>query len=352
MSKILHGVWNWSWKMSEIRLDRIHNKYVVIAPERLFRPNLNCRNEKKNSVSLICPFCDGNEDLTPPEIFALRDNEANEPSWRTRVVPNLYKAVQVELSDISKRDGIFESIPGVGAHEILIDSPCHECDFYQLDTSAIEDWLRTMIIRIEDLKNDTRLIYLSIFKNVGINAGATQEHPHTQLLALPIMPKEEMAFLEENMRYYRSHGRGLIEDVVCNELSSKTRIVARHGNFVAFCPYASAYPFEVMIAPLTNIASLCKCSRKDVSDLSVLIKRVFESLHKQLGVFAYNLSLKMAPLNTNFENEMYMNHLDKNYRFILRITPRIYNLGGFEISTGMAINSVVPEESAKMLGGE
>ena len=338
--------------MSEIRLDRIHNKYVIIAPERLYRPNLNSHDQKKNTPSVICPFCDGNEDLTPPEIFAMRDNEANGPSWRTRIVPNLYKAVQVELADISKRDGIFESIPGVGAHEILIDSPCHECDIYQLEASAIEDWLRSMIIRIEDLKNDTRLIYLSIFKNVGINAGATQEHPHTQLLALPIMPKTEMAFLQENMRYYRSHGRGLVEDVVFNELLFKKRIVAQHGNFVAFCPFASAYPFEVMIVPLTNIATLCQCSRKDVSDFSVLIKKVFESLNKQLGEFAYNLSFMMAPLNKNFENEIYMNYLDKNYRFILRITPRIYNLGGFETSTGMAINSVVPEECAKMLGGE
>ena len=338
--------------MSEIRLDRIHNKYVIIAPERLYRPNLNCHDQKKKTPSVICPFCDGNEDLTPPEIFAMRDNEANGPSWRTRVVPNLYKAVQVELADVSKRDGVFESIPGVGAHEILIDSPCHECDIHQLEASAIEDWLRSMIIRIEDLKNDTRLIYLSIFKNVGTNAGATQEHPHTQLLALPIMPKTEMAFLQENMRYYRSHGRGLVEDVVSNELLFKKRIVAQYGNFVAFCPFASAYPFEVMIVPLLNIATLCQCSRKDVSDLSILIKKVFESLNKQLGGFAYNLSFKMAPLNKNFENEMYMNYLDKNYRFILRITPRIYHLGGFETSTSMAINSVVPEECAKMLGGE
>ena len=338
--------------MSEIRLDRVYNRYVLIAPERLYRPNQGCYEHKQTSSVMTCPFCEGNEDLTPHEIFAMRDNQPNEHSWRTRVVPNLYKAVQIELGDISKRDGIFESIPGVGAHEILIDSPCHECDIYALDTSSIENWLRTMIIRIEDLKNDTRLIHLSIFKNVGVNAGATQEHPHTQLLALPIMPKAEMAFLERNLHYYQTHGRGLIEDIIHNELLSDKRVVARHGNFVAFCPFASAYPFEMMIAPTTNISTLSRCSRKDVTDLSVLIKRVFERLNKQLGSFAYNLSFKLAPLNKNFENESYMSYLDQNYRFILRITPRIYNVGGFEISTGMSINSVVPEECAKMLSGE
>ncbi len=336
--------------MSEIRLDRIHNKYVLIAPERLYRPN-STHIEKKNTNS-ICPFCEGNEDLTPAEVFAIRDNEANLPSWKTRVVPNLYKAVQIELEDISKRDGMFESIPGVGAHEILIDSPCHDCDIPQLDTTAIENWLRSMIIRIEDLKKDKRLIYLSIFKNFGYNAGATQDHPHTQILALPIMPKSELVFLERNLTYYRRHGRGIVEDILHNEIISKKRIVSKIGNFIAFCPYASGYPFEVMIAPIVNLSSLGSCSRKDITDLSVLIKIVFEKLHIQLGRFDYNLAFHISPLNKNFENEQYFNFFDKNYRFTLRITPRIYNLGGFEISTGMAINSVVPEDCAKLLRGD
>lgn len=337
--------------MSEIRLDRIHNQYILIAPERLHRPNLSNTNSKK-SFNVACPFCEGNEDLTPPEIFAIRDNQPNMKSWKTRVVPNLYKAVQIELEDVSKRDGMFESIPGVGAHEILIDSPCHDCEMHQLDLGAIKNWLRSMIIRIEDLKNDKRLIHISIFKNVGFNAGATQDHPHTQILALPITPKNEKTFLKHNMGYYQRHGRGLVEDIISNELMFKKRIIAQHGNFVAFCPYASAYPFEVMIAPVINIPSLCKCSRKDVTNLSSLIKMVFQRLNNQLGKFDYNLSFKMSPLNQNFENEPYINYVDKNYRFILRIVPRIYTLGGFEVSSGMSINSVSPEDCAKLLVGD
>jgi UDPglucose--hexose-1-phosphate uridylyltransferase len=338
--------------MSEIRFDKLHEQYVIMAPERLYRPNLGCKEHKSSLANLVCPFCEGNEDLTPCEIFAMRENGENEPHWKTRVVPNLYKAVQVELNEKSKRDGLFESIPGIGAHEILIDSPNHEAKLNTMQPLEIENWLRSMIIRMEDLKNDQRLIYLSIFKNYGKNAGATQEHPHTQLLALPIMPKDEMRFLEKNMRYYKQHGRGLVEDIVHNEMLTKERIVAQQGNFVAFCPYASAFPFEVMIAPLSNITTLSRCSRGELSSLSMLIKRVFERLNNQLGNFAYNLSFKMAPLNRNFENESYMSHLEHNYRFIVRITPRIYNFAGFEIATSMAINSVLPEECAKMLAGE
>lgn len=337
--------------MSEIRLDRIHNQYVLIAPERLHRPNVST-NIKKVSAKVTCPFCEGNEELTPQEVFAVRSNEANTPGWSTRVVPNLYKAVQVELDDISKRDGMFEYIPGVGAHEILIDSPCHECDIGELSTKALEDWLRSMIIRIDDLQKDQRLVHLSIFKNFGVNAGATQKHPHTQILALPVMPKNELNFLDRNMKYYTRHGRGIVEDILHNEVLADERIVYEIGGFIAFCPYASAYPFEVMIAPKENIPNLNKCSRKEVSDLGVMLKRLYERLYKQLGRFDYNLFFHMSPLNENFENEEYMSTLNKNYRFYIRITPRIYRLGGFEISTSMAINSVLPEECAKLLRGE
>ncbi len=337
--------------MSEIRLNRINNQYIIIAPERLHRPNLE-NNRLKKKIHSKCPFCEGNEHFTPSEVFAMRDNAKDSPSWKTRVVPNLYKAVQVELEDISKRDGMFESMAGVGAHEVLIDSPSHESDLGELTKEEIENWLRSMIIRIDDLSGDKRLIHLSIFKNYGQNAGATQDHPHTQILALPIMPHNELIFLQRNMKYYRRHGRGLMRDMVENEKNSKKRVLKEIGNFISYCPYASAYPFEVIIAPLTNIANLNGCTRQEISDLSLLIKKVFRMLNNQLGTFDYNLYFNLSPLNTNFENEEYMSAIEKNYSFYLRITPRIYRLGGFELATGMAINSVAPEECAKLLRGD
>lgn len=338
--------------MSEIRRDRLHNQYVLIAPERLHRPDLHVGKKDKMNATHRCAFCEGNEALTPSEVYAIRDNEPNEAGWKTRVVPNLYKAVQVELEDKSQRTGMFESIPGVGAHEVLIDSPCHDCGIEGLDAHSIENWLRSIIIRIQDLKHDQRLIYLSVFKNVGAVAGATQEHPHTQILALPVMPQSELTFLERNMQYYRRHGRGKMEDILENELTCKKRIVEEIGNFVAFCPYASAFPFEVMIAPKRNIRSLEECSRDEVTDLSLLLRHLFQKLNQQLGDFDFNLMFRLPPLNSNFENEPYIDYMYKNYRFTIRITPRIYRLGGFEISTGMAINPVSPEECATLLNSK
>lgn len=337
--------------MSEIRLDRISNQYVLIAPERLHRPDLYTRRKTERTVRR-CPFCEGNEALTPKEVFAMRENEANSTGWKTRVVPNLYKAVQVELESQSKREGMFEVTSGVGAHEILIDSPLHEVGIEGLDTDSISNWLRSIIIRLEDLKKDSRLVHASVFKNVGINAGATQEHPHTQILVLPVVPQNEQAFLEKNLKYYRRHGRGEIEDIVDNEISEKKRVIADIGNFVAFCPYASSFPFEVMVVPKKNISSLEQCSRLDVDNLSALLKKVFKKLERQLGSFDYNLYFRLAPLNSNFENDFYLPYIHNNYRFSLHITPRIYRIGGFEIATGMAINPIPPEECATLLNAK
>lgn len=338
--------------MSEIRLDRIHNQYVLIAPERLHRPDLNKSKSDVNVSERRCPFCEGNESLTPPEVYAMRESMPNTPGWKTRVVPNLYKAVQIELEDKSRRESMFESIPGVGAHEVLIDSPCHNCSLDEMDSQSIENWLRTMIVRIVDLKKDTRFVHLNIFKNFGYKAGASQEHPHTQILALPIMPQDELVFLERNLKYYHRHGRGIMEDILQNEISNKKRIVAEIGSFVAFCPYASSFPFEVMIVPKQNFMSLEQCSREDISSLSVIIKDVFQKLTKQLGKFDYNLYFRLAPINPNFENESYIPYIEKNYRFTLRIIPRIYRLGGFEISTGMGINPVPPEECVSLFNSK
>nr|WP_321267029.1 galactose-1-phosphate uridylyltransferase [uncultured Sulfurimonas sp.] len=335
--------------MSEIRLDRIHNQYILIAPERLNRLDFTKIKRLEHSNNYRCPFCETNEDLTPPEIYAIRNNTPNTSGWKTRVIPNLYKAVQIELEDKSCREGMFEYIPGVGAHEVLIDSPCHDCTMEELGATGIEFWLRSMMIRMEDLRKDKRFIHLSIFKNSGGMSGATQEHPHTQILALPVMPRDEVVFLSRNMNYYRRHGRGIVEDILQNEIFANKRIVSQVGNFVAFCPYASGFAFEVMIVPKLNFTCLEKCSRDDISDFARIIKDVFKKLTYQLGEFDYNLYFAQAPLNVNFENEPYMDSLDENYRFTLRIVPRIYNLGGFELSTNMMINPVAPEECAKLL---
>ena len=335
--------------MSEIRRDRLHSEYVLIAPERMRRPDsLGVAAPSKKSRE-VCPFCQGHESLTPKEIYAVRENSEELSDWKVRVVPNLYKAVQIELEDHSSRDGMFEYVPGMGAHEILIDTPCHDCGFADMDISQISLWLSAIAARVSDLRKDKRLIHLSIFKNHGKAAGATQPHPHTQIIALPVMPLKEIFLSQRGLQYYRRHGRGKVEDILENERLSKERIVSEIGDFTAFCPYASGFPFEVMIAPRRDLTNMDELNRDDIADLAELIRDVFVRLRSQLENFDYNLTFRLAPLNSNFESETFFPHLKKFYRMTIRIMPRIYRLGGFEVSTGMIINPVAPEEAAKLL---
>ena len=333
--------------MSEIRRDRLHSQYVLIAPERMRRPDTLATSTK--STLKTCPFCEGNEGMTPPEVYAVRENEVNASNWKVRVVPNLYKAVQIELEDYSKLSGMFESVSGVGAHEIVIDTPSHDIRMADLDTVEIRDWLSTIAARIADLRQDSRLIHTSIFKNQGENAGATQQHPHTQIIALPITPSNELNLLERHMQYYRRHGRSKVEDIMENERLAKVRIISERGDFTAYCPYASAFPFEVIIAPRRALTNLDELNRDDMASLADLMKEVFARLDNQLGNFDFNVAFRLAPLNANFENAPYFPHVKQFFRFTIRIIPRIYRLGGFELSTGMIINTVEPEEAATLL---
>ena len=336
--------------MSDIRRDRIYDHYVLIAPERMRRPDTLGSSLGAVPAS-SCPFCPRHESMTPPENYSFRTNKSDESSWSVRVVPNLYKAVQIELDDTSSINGMFESRPGVGAHEIVIDTPCHDCRISQLDINHIGEWLSAISNRISDLRKDKRLVHISVFKNQGEGAGATLAHPHTQIIALPIVPHTTLRLLERDLQYYRRHGRGKVEDILENELLEELRIVARKGNFVAFCPFASSYSFEVMIAPRKPLSSIDDLNRDDIIDLAALLKEVFQRLDTELGDFDFNLAFNMAPLNSNFENEPFFPHFKKYYRMTIRILPRIYRLGGFEITTGLLINPVTPEEAAELLRG-
>ncbi|SFV51569.1 Galactose-1-phosphate uridylyltransferase [hydrothermal vent metagenome] len=334
--------------MSDIRRDRLYDRYVLIAPERMRRPD---KLSTKPIVDKIdsCPFCEGHEHMTPSEIYAIRDGDRDEKGWSVRVIPNLYKALQVELNDHSQNDGMFESRSGVGAHEVVIDTTDHYSRFSTMSVSHIADWLSAISSRISDLRNDKRLVYASVFKNSGEGAGATQPHPHTQILALPIMPDNVLRMMEKNLQYYRRHGHGKVEDILANEIREEVRIVAQKGDFTAYCPFASSYPFEVIIAPRKALMSIDELNRDDIAHLAQLISDVFKRLDAQLGEFEYNLAFNLSPLNSNFENEEYFPHLKKYNRMTIRIMPRIYRLGGFELSTGILINPVEPEEAAKLL---
>ncbi len=336
--------------MSNIRYDRIHDTHVIIAPERLHRPDCNHTVNDTKVVDENCPFCEGNESMTPPEIFAIRESGSfvNEEGWQTRVVPNLYKAVQIEAPH-EHHYGLFEHWEGFGAHEVIIDTPEHHTSMTQWSENAVIAWLKALRARVADLRRDQRIAYISLFKNEGEQAGSTQAHSHTQLIGLPLIPKVQRDDYQRNYEYYKHNGNALFASEIKYEEEDGQRIVANHGDFTAYCPYASAYPFEVMISSKKALGQIDTLSDSSMEALAPLLLSTLKKLKIQLGCFAFNLSIVTPPLQVNsVENEL-LSSVDDACRFAIRIMPRIYKYGGFEVSTGVMINPVLPEDAAKLL---
>ena len=322
--------------MSEIRYDILKDEYVLIAPERARRPiKLNDSNVKENNTE--CPFCPQNEHLIESEIFSIKkDNK-----WRTKVIPNIYRVAGIENKFYKKIDGIFESFGTYGAHEVIIDTPKHNVNIWDLKTDEIVDWLKTIQIRYEDLKKDKNLIYLNVFKNSGIKAGASQSHPHTQLIALPIIPRKKINLYKRSLENYKQEGISLFEKVFSNEKF----LVEKTAKFFAVTPFSSAFAFEIIIIP-----NDFNYEMQNITDLAKIIKNVSKKLKAHLGIFDFNLYFDFPPLNKNFQNKDFFDEIDKIACFNIRIIPRIYNIAGFEISSGMFINVIPPEKVYEVFG--
>ncbi len=336
--------------MSDIRYDRVSDVHVIIAPERLHRPDAYRGESVEEVVDEHCPFCEGNESLTTPEIFAIREEEsfANEKGWKTRVVPNLYKALQIE-SPHQHHYGTFEHWEGFGAHEVIIDTPKHYTSMTQWSEEEVVLWLQTLRERVADLRRDHRLSYISLFKNEGVEAGGTQKHCHTQLIGLPIIPKMQQEGYQRSYEHYNYHGRALLADEIQKEEEAKERIVAIEGDFTAYCPYASAYPFEVMISSKKALGQINSLSNESMKALAPLLLTTLKKLKTQLGCFDFNLSIATPPLQEGTVDHGLLHNVNEACRFSIRIMPRIYKHAGFELSTGIIINPVSPEFAAKLL---
>ena len=336
--------------MSEIRYNPLYDTHVIISPERLHRPDCMLAFEEKKAMSKACPFCEGNEGMTPPEIYAIRaeGSFANEKGWQTRVVPNLYKAVQIETAH-AHHYGLFEHWEGFGAHEVIIDTPQHHTSMAQWSEESVIDWLKTLRARSADLRKDSRFAYLSLFKNEGDQAGATQMHSHTQLIGLPIIPKAQREEFGRSYEHYKHHGMTLLASMLIHEEEDDRRIISSSGAFTAFCPYASAYPFEVMIASSKVLGQIDTIGDEAISQLAPLLLGVLKKMKAQLGCFDFNLCIGTAPLQAVEIADEVVAFANTACSFYLRIMPRIYRHGGFEHATGMIINPVAPELAAKLL---
>lgn len=327
--------------MPDLRKDPIVGRWVIVAKSRAKRPH-NFKSTPQLVPGSFCPFCEGHEAYTPPEILAYRNNgsPANGEGWRVRVVPNKFPALEIE-GDLNKRgEGIYDMMRGVGAHEVIIESPRHLLSTSDLSEESLAEVFWVYRERLADLKRDPRLVYGMLFKNVGAAAGASLEHTHSQLIVTPIVPIAVGEEIAGSLEFHRYRGRCVFCDMIQQELAGEKRIVLDSPGFVAFCPFASRFPFETWVLPKPHASHFENVERHNVEELARVLRQVIGNIETALDRPGYNYIMHTAPFDTPE-----LGH----YHWHLEIIPRLTQTAGFEWGTGFYINPVPPEEAAAFL---
>ena len=330
--------------MPELRRDPITRDWVIIASERARRPSDFASHGlgREHQEADDCPFCPGHESMTPPEILAFRDpgSQRNSPGWWVRVVPNKFPALAVE-GDLSKTGiGLYDRMNGVGAHEVIVETPEHGKQLAFLDDRQIEDVLWAYRARYLDLKKDPRLKYILIFRNHGRVAGASLSHPHSQLVATPMLPGNVAVEMEGYQRYEQYRDRCVYCDMVRQEVEEGKRVVIDNDFFIAFAPYASKYPFEMWIMPKRHVASFAALLAEEQTALAATLGETLRRVHACLNDPPYNFNIHTAPCDADDRED---------FHWHLELFPRLTIAAGFEMGTGIYINVTPPEMAAEYL---
>lgn len=328
--------------MPELRKDPIIGRWVIISTERGKRPTSLAAAPKRTEEAALCPFCPGNESFTPPEIVAYRQPQTspNRPGWRIRVISNKYPALVIEGDLNRAAKGLYDQMNGIGAHEVIIETPDHARDMVDLSESEIRDVLWAYRERMLDLMRDTRFKYILVFKNQGEAAGASLEHAHSQLIATPIIPKRVTEELEGAKLYHTFKERCIFCDIIRQEMMEYERVVRDYDSFVSFEPFASRFPFETWLIPKAHQSSFLEMSDSDYFALAASIKDTLLRLRIALNDPAFNFILHTRP--TSAESQEY-------FHWHIEIMPKVTKMAGFEWGSGFYINPTSPEEAAAFL---
>lgn len=328
--------------MSQLRRDPITGRWIIVNYEKLVRPEeFSFEKTEKNDNTKNCPFCPGNEKMTPPEIVAHRKTgKANLPGWTIRVVPNKYPALNAKGELGKEGFGVFDRMNGIGAHEVIIDIPGHALDIADVNDGQSEEIIWSYHGRSTDLRKDPRFKYILIFRNYGKSAGASLEHPHSQLIALPIVPKRVNEELQSSLEYYNYKDRCVFCDMLKQEIAEKERIIVENEFFISFCPFVSRFPYEMWIMPKKHESHFVGLQKEEVRPLGIILRDSMKKLKKLLSDPPYNYIIHTSPIN-GLEKEYYHWHIE--------IMPKLVNVAGFEWGSGFYVNSIPPEVAANNL---
>ena len=327
--------------MPEIRQNPATKEWVIIATERAKRPEdfvtVETVQEHVPDYDEDCPFCPGHENSTPPEIMSHRKNG----NWSLRVVSNKFPALIPEGEPIREKESdFFRRMDGLGQHEVVIETPLHNASFGRISDEKAVEIVTAYRERYLSLSEDKRFKLVKIFRNQGKAAGTSLEHPHSQIVATPVVPLHIRHRLEEATRFYDDHGQCVFCRIIEMERKEKDRVVMDEDGFLVVEPFAARVPFETWILPQEHHATFGEITDSELGGFAKVLNRILEKFLCGLKNPAYNLVIRTAP--TGDEGEEY-------YHWYVQIIPRLTTPAGFELGTGVYINITLPEVSAKFL---
>jgi UDPglucose--hexose-1-phosphate uridylyltransferase len=328
--------------LPELRQNRFTKEWVIIATERAKRPEqLAVRRQPKvlPHYDPDCPFCPGNEHLTPPEIARLPDG-ARDGQWDARVIPNRFPALSRDVEPRRFFRRAHHSIDGFGVHEVIVETPDHARVTALMTDAHVAEILRCFRRRYAELSEDPRIAQITIFKNHGVDAGTSLEHPHSQLVAAPVISTQVRSRMQEAIRHYDDFGECVFCVTLKDELEEAARIVLATDHFVALEPYASSTPFCTHIYPRRHMASFGFIQNAEIDDLARVLKEVLAKLYFGLNNPDFNYTIRTAP--HEYASVSY-------YHWYLSVIPRLTRVAGFELGSGTFVNTVLPEAAAEFL---
>ena len=338
--------------MPELRKDPLIGRWVIIATERAKRPVDFITSQEEITPPEACPFCEGREGETQAEIAAVRRPGApkNGPGWGVRVIPSIKPVLRIEGELNRRGKGMFDVMDGIGAHEIIVETPHHVANAADLPVEQVKLGLQAATTRIIDLEKDRRFRYVLWFKNYGSTAGAGRvQHSRSQLIATPVTPLRVKEELVGARRYFEDKERCLVCDILRQEREMKSRVVIDSTHIVALAPFASRFPFEVWIAPKRHHCDFARMSAEELADLAHVFKQVLMRLKVSLNDPPYNALLHTAPFRHPRAKAGYWRTITEDYHWHLELIPRLTRVAGFEWGSGFYINPTPPEEAAKYL---
>lgn len=327
--------------MHELRKDPLLSRWVVVASDSKLPDEYRVLPEKAEENS--CVLCAGREKETPPEIAAVREGNI----WWARVIPNFRPVLHVE-GELGRRGmGMYDSMNGIGANEIIIESPYHDKLPEDIGIEQISRVIRLYRSRVADLERDQRLRYILIFKNSGKGAGAIYSHPHSEVMATPIIPKLIKEELDGAKQYYAYKERCIFCDMMREEARVDERVVFESRDFVAFSPFASKFPFELWILPKRHNCAFQDAGDGEMEDLSLMLTTVLRKMKRVLKDSPYNYFIHTAPNRIPRRNHWHT--LGDDYHWHIEIIPRLLRTSGFEWGSDFFVLTTSPEDAAKYL---